>query len=79
MQRKVLRVQLRCAEGAAAKAQGAFDQAKDTLPDISVLEGLKVNKKGEIVNEEGDPIARVSGGELSDFFFFSFFFLFYVF
>lgn len=54
------------AEGAAAEAQGAADQAKDTLPDISVLEGLKVNKKGEVVNEEGDPIARVSEGELSD-------------
>lgn len=53
-------------EGAAAEAQGAAEQAKDTLPDISTLEGLKVNKKGEVVNEEGDPIARVSEGELSD-------------
>ena len=54
------------AEGAAAEAQGAAEQAKDTLPDISVLDGLKVNKKGEVVNEEGDPIARISEGELSD-------------
>ena len=54
------------AEGAAAEAQDAAEEVKDTLPDISVLEGLKVNKKGEVVNEEGDPIARVSEGELSD-------------
>ena len=54
------------AEGAAAEAQDAAEEVKDNLPDISVLEGLKVNKKGEVVNEEGDPIARVSEGELSD-------------
>ena len=54
------------AEGAVAEAQGAAEEAKDILPDISVLEGLKVNKKGEVVNEDGDPIARISEGELSD-------------
>ena len=29
-----------------------------------ILEGLKVNKKGEVVNEDGDPIAKLSEGEL---------------
>ncbi|MCJ1468877.1 hypothetical protein MMC07_007507 [Pseudocyphellaria aurata] len=54
------------AEGAADKAEGAVEEAKSTLPDLSVLDGLKVNKKGEVVNEDGDPIARVSEGEIAN-------------
>ncbi|MCJ1427461.1 hypothetical protein MMC29_005364 [Sticta canariensis] len=54
------------AEGAAENAEGAIEDAKSILPDLSILDGLKVNKKGEVVNEDGDPIARVSEGEVSD-------------
>lgn len=36
------------------------------LPDLDILEGLKVNKKGEVLNEDGEPIARLSEGELSE-------------
>ncbi|KAL8661600.1 MAG: hypothetical protein Q9202_005428 [Teloschistes flavicans] len=48
-----------------------LEQAKEAAveavgPDLSVLEGLKVNKKGEVVNEDGDVIARLSEGELDD-------------
>lgn len=61
------------AEGAAEDAENAADEAKDAaeeakeeqpfeLPDISILEGLKVNKKGEVINEDGDVIAKLSEG-----------------
>ncbi|KAL9045138.1 MAG: hypothetical protein Q9214_001779 [Letrouitia sp. 1 TL-2023] len=43
------------------------ETAGETIsPDLSILEGLKVNKKGEVVNEDGDPIARLVEGELAD-------------
>ncbi|KAL8708295.1 MAG: hypothetical protein Q9220_006770 [cf. Caloplaca sp. 1 TL-2023] len=48
-----------------------LEQAKEAAvdavtPDLSILEGLKVNKKGEVVNEDGDVVARLSEGELED-------------
>ncbi|KAI4277874.1 MAG: hypothetical protein L6R35_006117 [Caloplaca aegaea] len=43
----------------------AKQAAKEAVgPDMSILEGLKVNKKGEVVNEDGDVVARLSEGEL---------------
>ncbi|KPI41174.1 uncharacterized protein AB675_7866 [Cyphellophora attinorum] len=54
------------AEGAADEAKDAAEEAKEAAdeakPDFSQLEGLKVNKKGEVVNEDGDPIAKLSEG-----------------
>lgn len=58
------------AEGAAEEAGEAADEAKDAAeeakdaakPDFAQLEGLKVNKKGQVVNEDGDPIAKLSEG-----------------
>jgi hypothetical protein len=55
------------AEEAAETAEGAADEAKDavetvTKPDFAQLEGLKVNKKGQVVNEDGEPIAKLSDG-----------------
>ena len=54
------------AEGAADEAKDAADEAKDAAaeatPDFALLEGLKVNKKGEVINEDGDPIAKLSDG-----------------
>jgi len=51
---------------AAQDAQGAAEDAKDVAqeaarkgPDFSLVEGLKVNKKGEVINEDGDVIARL--------------------
>ena len=42
----------------------AEEGATGGLPGLDILEGLKVNKKGEVVNEDGDPIAKLSEGEL---------------
>ncbi|KAI9877581.1 MAG: hypothetical protein M1830_003510 [Pleopsidium flavum] len=41
------------------------EEAADA-PDLSSLEGLKVNKKGEVLNEDGEPVAKLSEGELAD-------------
>jgi len=49
-------------EAAEAAAQDEAPQ----LPDLDILDGLKVNKKGEVLNEDGEPIARLSEGEISD-------------
>ncbi|KAI7469580.1 hypothetical protein KC351_g13054 [Hortaea werneckii] len=35
------------------------------LPGLDILEGLKVNKKGQILNEDGEPIGELVDGELS--------------
>ena len=53
-------------EGVADEAQEQGEEAAPETPDVSILEGLKVNKKGEVLNEDGEPIARLSEGELSD-------------
>ena len=37
-----------------------------TLPPLAILDGLKVNKKGLILDEEGDPIGQLVDGELLD-------------
>ncbi|OAL56011.1 hypothetical protein IQ07DRAFT_639637 [Pyrenochaeta sp. DS3sAY3a] len=38
----------------------------EIIPDIDVLEGLKVNKKGQVLNEDGEPIGELVEGEISD-------------
>jgi Protein of unknown function (DUF3659) len=60
---------LQKAEEAAEAAQDAADEAKDAAeeaaqegPDFSLVEGLKVNKKGEVINEDGDVIAKLAEG-----------------
>lgn len=35
-------------------------------PPLSILEGFKVNKKGKILNEEGEPIGELVEGDLLD-------------
>ena len=51
-------------EEAQQEAEKAAEEGVAGLPDMSILEGLKVNKKGEVVNEDGDAIAKLSEGEL---------------
>lgn len=59
------------AEGAADEAASdAEDAAEDDEPvmeepEISILDGLKVNKKGQVLNEDGEPIGELTAGELS--------------
>ncbi|OTA52731.1 hypothetical protein K449DRAFT_340387 [Hypoxylon sp. EC38] len=43
-------------------AKQAEEQAK--LPDISILEGMKINKGGNVVDENGNPIGRVKSGDI---------------
>ncbi|KAG8623871.1 hypothetical protein KVT40_008847 [Elsinoe batatas] len=45
----------------AAQAQPQFK-----IPNLDVLEGLKVNKKGKILNEDGEEIGELTEGELSE-------------
>ena len=52
------------AEQAAEEAQEEAEVPQ--LPGLDILEGLKVNKKGEVLNEDGEPIARVSEGEITE-------------
>jgi len=35
-------------------------------PGLDTLEGLKVNKKGQILNEDGEPIGELIEGEIAD-------------
>lgn len=35
------------------------------IPDIDILEGLKVNKKGQILNEDGEPIGELIEGNVA--------------
>ncbi|KAH9815669.1 Protein of unknown function (DUF3659) [Teratosphaeria destructans] len=42
------------------------EQPTPDLPGLDILEGLKVNKKGQILNEDGEPIGELVDGELSE-------------
>lgn len=54
------------AKGAEDVVGGAADEAKDAapeLPDLSTLEGLKVNKFGKIINADGIPVGELTEGD----------------
>ncbi|KAL1311618.1 hypothetical protein AAFC00_001729 [Neodothiora populina] len=36
------------------------------IPDLDILEGLKVNKKGKILNEDGEEIGELTSGDLAE-------------
>ena len=40
------------------------EQAEKNMPSISILEGLSINKMGNVVDEKGNPLGRVKSGEL---------------
>ncbi|MCJ1310894.1 hypothetical protein MMC25_004562 [Agyrium rufum] len=40
--------------------------AEEATPDLSSLEGLKVNKNGDVLDEDGEVIGKLSSGELGD-------------
>ena len=44
----------------------AIEAAKDQvdLPDISILEGLKINKGGNVVDADGNPLGKVKSGDI---------------
>ena len=39
---------------------------RDSMPPLSILDGLKVNKRGRILDEEGDPIGELIEGDIMD-------------
>ncbi|KAI1451677.1 hypothetical protein F4805DRAFT_82594 [Annulohypoxylon moriforme] len=45
-----------------AARQQAEEQAN--LPDISILEGKKINKAGNVVDDNGNPIGKVKSGDI---------------
>ncbi|KAI1171127.1 hypothetical protein F4777DRAFT_71744 [Nemania sp. FL0916] len=45
--------------------EAAKQQAEESnLPNVSILEGLKINKMGNVVDANGNPIGKVKSGEL---------------
>ncbi|KAM3080386.1 hypothetical protein ACMFMG_005344 [Clarireedia jacksonii] len=50
-------------EGAEEKAEGAEEEAESNIPPVSILEGLKVNKAGKIVDKDGNPIGQLVEGD----------------
>ncbi|KAI1100375.1 hypothetical protein F4804DRAFT_48046 [Jackrogersella minutella] len=46
----------------AAKQQA--EEKEVPLPDISILEGKKINKSGNVVDDNGNPIGRVKSGDI---------------
>nr|OQO20274.1 hypothetical protein B0A51_12039 [Rachicladosporium sp. CCFEE 5018] len=41
-------------------------QRSNSTPTLSMLKGLKVNKRGKILDEEGDPIGELIDGDIMD-------------
>ncbi|KAF2088300.1 hypothetical protein K490DRAFT_40031 [Saccharata proteae CBS 121410] len=41
------------------------EEPQEYTPDLDILDGLKVNKKGQVLNEDGDPIGELEEGELA--------------
>ncbi|CAJ2505767.1 Uu.00g131610.m01.CDS01 [Anthostomella pinea] len=49
-------------EQAGEQVEGAEEGAN--LPDISILNGLKINKAGNVVDDNGNPLGKIKSGEL---------------
>ena len=47
-------------EDVEEEADEAAEAAAGITPDLSILEGKKVNKKGKILDEEGEPIGQLT-------------------
>ncbi|KAF2163886.1 hypothetical protein M409DRAFT_25664 [Zasmidium cellare ATCC 36951] len=52
-------------EGEEAAEDAEEEEPQFEEPDISILDGLKVNKKGQVLNEDGEPVGELTAGELS--------------
>ncbi|KAF1946360.1 hypothetical protein EJ02DRAFT_462692 [Clathrospora elynae] len=54
-------------EAEEAEADGEGDDAepemKEVTPEIDELQGFKVNKKGQVLNEDGEPIGELTEGD----------------
>lgn len=38
----------------------------EVTPDLDILEGLKVNKKGQVLDEDGEPIGELAEGDIKE-------------
>jgi len=45
--------------------EAAEEEPQLEEPSLSILDGLKVNKKGQVLDEDGEPIGELTAGELS--------------
>ena len=45
---------------------GETAEQEPNIPDLTILDGYKVNKSGNILNEDGDVIGQLIDGELSE-------------
>ncbi|KAI1864426.1 uncharacterized protein JN550_008983 [Neoarthrinium moseri] len=48
----------------AAERLDALEEAKNQLPDLSILEGLTINKAGNVVDEKGNVLGKVKSGDI---------------
>ncbi|KAF2013420.1 hypothetical protein BU24DRAFT_411160 [Aaosphaeria arxii CBS 175.79] len=46
-------------------AEGEVKEVEIT-PDLDILDGLKVNKKGQVLNEDGEPIGELAEGDIAE-------------
>ena len=51
---------------AEAEPEAEEEAGQLQLPGLDTLEGLKVNKKGQILNEDGEPIGELTDGDLAE-------------
>ena len=56
----------RLGELAPEDVQDTADEAVQNLPSLDILEGLKVNKKGQILDEDGEPIGELIDGDVAE-------------
>ncbi|PPJ57164.1 hypothetical protein CBER1_08472 [Cercospora berteroae] len=55
-------------EEEAAEGEDEQDEEQESQyeePELDILDGLKVNKKGQVLNEDGEPIGELTAGDLS--------------
>ncbi|KAI9662461.1 MAG: hypothetical protein M1821_008628 [Bathelium mastoideum] len=56
----------RLGDAAPEELQEAGEEATLDLPGLDILDGLKVNKKGQILDEDGEPIGELIDGDLAE-------------
>ncbi|KAI8964481.1 hypothetical protein F5Y11DRAFT_355562 [Daldinia sp. FL1419] len=49
----------------ALEAANQQDEEQIKIPDISILEGMEINKAGNVVDGDGNPIGKVKSGDIS--------------
>lgn len=52
------------ADEALKELQERLGEAEETTPGLDILNGLKVNKRGQILNEDGEPIGELVDGDV---------------